>query len=139
MEWPVFWLFRSRACFLGRTLEKPNGSKPSKDRQSQEGRGLAPRKGLRIPNQIIQIAVANLIGNALDLGWRPFRMYVPAIGKIGIELPRRTPYGVRQGADVFGAGRFSIIHSVLELIGRLRGDIFGCIDKIGSLTFDFIC
>jgi hypothetical protein len=58
----------TRALIAGGALEETNGSKTRQDRQSKEGRGLTARKALRVSDHVIQIAVANVIGNPLNLG-----------------------------------------------------------------------
>src|SRR5882757_2734480 len=126
---------RTRALVTGGTLEKANGSKTRQDRQPEEGRGLTPRKALRVPHHIIQIAVANMIGNSLDLGGG-----LPDVGaryrEIRVELPCRTPHCICQAADVFRAGRFPVVDRVLQSVGGLRCNILGCIDEIRALALD---
>ena len=90
---------------------------------------MAPRKRLRLPHKIVQIAVANLIRNALDLGGGTSDV-LSSNREVRVELPRGAPYGVRQGADVVGAGRLPIIYCAPEFIRRLGGDVLRCVDKI---------
>src|ERR1700712_5406960 len=124
-----------RRAAVCRTLQETHDAKPCEYCDSQKCGGLPSGERLCAAHQIIEVAIPNTFGNAVDLFGRLADISA-GDWKIGVELTRGAAHRIGKSANILCSGRLPIIDGALEFIGRLRGHVLCSVRKIGRMSFE---
>src|ERR1700676_4735906 len=115
---------------IRRTLQKPDHAEAGEHGEAEERGRLPACERLGASDQVVEVAVADAIGNNLDLGCGSSNVG-RSDREVGFELAGGTTHRAGEIADILRSRTLLLVHRLLDRLAGLRSKVLCRVSELG--------